>query len=333
MKFKDNMIWLDRYDEDRWITASIASLIFLIIAVLILHNIEIPKNPEKAKTIEVIDIIKEEVEKKIIEKKIVEEQPVVDEQVFEEEPEIVLDVFDETPQQTTLPQDMPFAADVQLFQEESQEMEEIKAITQINEGTWDETTEIDPLNVEKGMQSDWSEESIETIVSTSKTGTDEIKERRGLSTTIRAEKTKNIQFAGHVGDIKWEDILDPILDWVSKNRSDIGKVPTFRLTNRDKSAITAKNTITVNGVNYLLFLVSKESKRQLTICLVDLKSLKYVTLIDQGLTRASSIFEVGTVTKKEDIIINFSGSRKSTDDPTAKEFMDIFWSWATSVTN
>jgi len=333
MKYKDNMIWLDKHDEDRWITASIASLIFLLIAVFILNIIKIPKNPEKPKTVEVIDIIKEEMEKKIIEKKIIEERPVVDEKVFEEEPEIVLDVFDEAPQETALPQDMQFSSEFQLFQEESQDMEPIKAITQINEGVWEETTELDPL-MEKGLQSDWSEESIQTIVSTSKTGTDKIKDSKGISTTIRATNKKNVQFAGHLGNLKWEDLLPPILDWVSKNRCDIGRLPTAKLTKGDKTAITAMTKITVNGVDYKMFIVSKEEKMQLTICLIDLKAKKYVTLVDQGLTKASSKFEIGEIIiKDEDRISRFKGVSKNANDPEADKFLDIFWSWAASVTN
>jgi hypothetical protein len=136
------------------------------------------------------------------------------------------------------------------------------------------------------------------------------------------------------GEIKWEEVLDPIFDWINKNAGPIGQVCTMKLTNNDPTAKTAKLNIVVANTTYELLLASKEEKQQLTICLVNLITNKFVMLFDQGATKQSSIFNIGKVRRDQNNEINsFSKSTyKSANDPEAQEFTNIFWQWANTVT-
>jgi len=158
----------------------------------------------------------------------------------------------------------------------------------------------------------------------------------GISSTINAnEQILSNNFKGFTGDIEWEEMLDPILEWIKNHASPIGQVPTFKLTKNDNTATTAREIISINNVKYELLLGCKIEKKQITICLVNLSDNKYVMLVDQGLTKTSTVFNTGKIRRnEEDQIIHFrEGTYKNARDPEAQEFMKIFWQWARSVTN
>lgn len=337
MKVKNGIVGWDRFDEDRWIAASITSIIILVLAFFILKSIKIPENPKKVTISEEIDFVKPEVKKKIIEPKKVQEK-IPEEKILDENPEIVLNLLMEVPQTSELmlpQQNLAFSDEFKIFEKENDQIEQAQAITQITNGLLLQESEFDPIDINKGLQTDMSSDDIKSTIITPNIGDRSLKGNMGISTTIRArEQVLSNNFKGFSGDIAWEEMLDPILEWIKNNSSPIGQVPSYKLTNNDKTAITARIMISVNDVKYELLLSCKIEKKQITICLVNLSDSKYVMLIDQGLTKTSTVFNTGRVRwNDEKEIINFrEGTYKSAHDPEAQEFMKIFWQWARSVT-
>lgn len=336
MKFKNSTIGWDRFDEDRWIAASITSLIVLILSFFILRSIKIPENPKKVTISEEIDFVKPEVKKKIIEPK-KEQEKIPDEQIVEDTQE-ALEVLLDIPQTSTsiLPQqNLAFSDEFKIFEQENETVEHAEAITQITEGLLLQESEFDPIDINKGLPSDMASDNIKSTIITPNVGDRSLKGNMGISTTIRArEQVLSNNFKGFKGNISWEDLLDPILEWIKNNSSPIGQVPFYKLSNNDPSATTARVMISVADVKYELLLSCKIEKRQITICMVNLSGEDYVMLIDQGLTKSSTVFNTGKVRRNDQgEIINFRvGTYKNARDPEAQEFMKIFWQWARTVT-
>ncbi len=336
MKFKNGTIGWDRFDEDRWIAASIMSLLFVIVAIFILKSIKIPENPKKVTITEEIDFVKPDVKKKVIEPKKIQEK-IPEQKIIKEDPEIVLNLFMETPKNIpTLPeQNLEFSNEFKIFEEENQIIDKAQAITQITDGLLLPESDMDPIEINKGLSTEWTDDHIKSTIITPNIGDRSLGENAGISTTIRAnEQRLSNDFSGFKGNIEWEKMLDPILDWINKNTSPIGKVPAFKLIQNDKTAKTAKRIISVGDDKYELLLGSKIEKRQITICLVNLSTNEYVMLVDQGLTKISTVFNTGKIRRDENHeIIHFrEGTYKNAKDPEAQEFMKIFWQWAKSVT-
>lgn len=336
MKFKNSTIGWDRFDEDRWIAASITSLIVLILSFFILRSIKIPENPKKVTISEEIDFVKPEVKKKIIEPK-KEQEKIPDEQIVEDSQE-ALEVLLDIPQTSTpiLPQqNLAFSDEFKIFEQENETVEHAEAITQIYEGLLLQESEFDPIDINKGLPSDMASDNIKSTIITPNVGDRSLKGNMGISTTIRArEQVLSNNFKGFKGNISWEDLLDPILEWIKNNSSPIGQVPSFKLSNNDPTATTARVMISVADVKYELLLSCKIEKRQITICMVNQSGDDYVMLIDQGLTKSSTVFNTGKVRRNDQgEIINFRvGTYKNARDPEAQEFMKIFWQWARTVT-
>jgi hypothetical protein len=338
MKFKNGTIGWDRFDEDRWIAASIVSLIVILMAFFILRSIRIPENPKKVTITEEIDFVKPDVKKKVIQPK-KEQAKIPEEKIIEENPEIVLNILMETPQNNTpmLPQqNLAFADEFKIFEQENETIEQAQAITQITDGLLLQESEFDPIDINKGLPSDRNSDNIKSTIITPNIGDRSLKGNMGISSTINAnEQILSNNFKGFTGDIEWEEMLDPILEWIKNHASPIGQVPTFKLTKNDNTATTAREIISINNVKYELLLGCKIEKKQITICLVNLSDNKYVMLVDQGLTKTSTVFNTGKIRRnEEDQIIHFrEGTYKNARDPEAQEFMKIFWQWARSVTN
>lgn len=337
MRFKNGTIGWDRFDEDRWIAASITSLIILILAFLILKSIKIPENPKKVTISEEIDFVKPEVKKKVIQPQKVQEK-IPEEKVIEEDVEIIENLFIEMPQSIpTLPQqNLAISDEFKIFEQENETIEQAQAITQITDGLLIDESEFDPIDINKGLSSEWDSDNIKSTIITPNIGDRSLKGNMGISSTINAnEQILSNNFKGFTGDIEWEEMLDPILEWIKNHASPIGQVPTFKLTKNDNTATTAREIISINNVKYELLLGCKIEKKQITICLVNLSDNKYVMLVDQGLTKTSTVFNTGKIRRnEEDQIIHFrEGTYKNARDPEAQEFMKIFWQWARSVTN
>jgi len=336
MRFKNGTIGWDRFDEDRWIAASITSLIILILAFLILKSIKIPENPKKVTISEEIDFVKPEVKKKVIQPQKVQEK-IPEEKVIEEDVEIIENLFIEMPQSIpTLPQqNLAISDEFKIFEQENETIEQAQAITQITDGLLIDESEFDPIDINKGLSSEWDSDNIKSTIITPNIGDRSLKENVGISSTI-GNKTQILSndFKGFKGNIEWEEMLAPILDWINKNSSPIGQVPTYKIIRNDKTAKTARVIISINNDKYELLLGSKVEKKQITICLVDLNNDKYVMLVDQGLTKQSTVFNTGKIRRNEqDEIINFrEGTYRNAKDPEAQKFMKIFWQWARSVT-
>jgi hypothetical protein len=338
MKLKNGTVGWDRFDEDRWIAASITSALILILAFFILRSVRIPENPKKVTISEEIDFIKPEVKKKIIEPK-KEQEKIPEKKIIEENPEIVLNILMEMPQASTpiLPQqNLAFSNEFKIFERENDQIEHAQAITQITDGLMLQESEFDPIDINKGFSSDMDNDNIKSTTITPNIGDRSLKGNMGISTTIRArEQVLSNDFKGFKGDIAWQNMLDPILQWIKNNSSPIGLVPFFKLANNDRTATTARIMISIDNVKYELLLSCKIDKRQITICLVNQDDDKYVMLIDQGLTKTSTVFNTGKVRRNDqNEIVNFrEGTYKNAKDPEAQGFMKIFWQWARSVTD
>jgi len=336
MKFRNGTIGWDNFDEDRWIAASLTSLVVLVIAFFVLKSIRIPENPRKITITEEIDFVKPEVKKKIIQPKKAREQ-VPDEKVVEENVEIIENLFLEMPKNMpALPQqNLAISNEFKIFEQENQTIEQAQAITQVSEGLLMQESEFDPIDINKGLPSEWNSDNIKSTIITPNIGDRSLNENMGISSTI-GNKTKILSnnFQGFKGNIEWKEMLAPILDWINKNSSPIGKVPMVKIVQNDKTAKTARVFISVGDEKYELLLGSKIERKQLSICLVNMKDNSYVMLVDQGLTKISTDFSTGLVRRNEkDEIINFrQGTYKNAKDPVAQKFMKIFWQWAKSVT-
>jgi hypothetical protein len=338
LKIKNGTIGWDRFDEDRWIAATIASLITLFLVILITKSIQIPENPKKIMIVEEIDFVKPEIKKKEIEvKKNQQEEKITDEKIIEEAPEIELNLPIEMPKNiTNLPQNLLVSNEFKIFEHENTDIEQAQATMQITDGILaPESDANDALDIAKGLPTEWNEDRIKSTIITPNIGSKPSGENMGISTTIKTrEQRLSTDFSGFKKEIKWEELLDPIFDWIRKNASPIGKLPRLKLTNDDLTARTARKNISINDVSYELLLASKEDKRELKICLVNLQTKEYVMLVDMGLTQTSSVFNTGNI-KRDDKgeILHFSeGTEKSANDPKAQEFMKIFWQWARTVT-
>jgi hypothetical protein len=335
MKAKFNILIWDRVDEERWITASIATLLFMVLVFLIFNSIRIPQNPKKVAISEEIDFVKPEVKKKVVEEKKIEEK-ITEEKITEEDPEIILNLFMKTPTNVeNLPQNLKFDTDFKIFEKENASFEEAQAITQIADGLLLDNTDVDPIDVPKGLSAEWADNNATTTIITPTIGSKTLNENVGISTTIKSKSHRlSNDFSGFKGNIEWEKLLEPIFEWIRKNAGPIGRVPKFFLTDNDQTARTAKTIISIGNVQYELLLASKEEKRELKICLVNLETQEFVKLTDVGLTETSSVFNTGLVRRQEDgEIFNFSkGTYHNADNPKAKEFMKVFWQWAKSVT-
>lgn len=335
MKFQSSSISWDRLDEERWISATVATCIFLLLIFLLFHSIKIPQNPKKAVIAEEIDFVKPEVKKKAIEEKKIE-QKIIEEKIVEEDPEIILNLFVKTPpKMENLPQNLKFDSDFKIFETENASIEEAQAMTQIADGFLLDNTDVDPIEVPKGLSAEWADNNVPTTVITPTIGNKTLNENVGISTTIKS-KTHRLSndFSAFKGNIEWVKVLDPIFDWIRRNSCPIGKVPTNFMTGDDKAVRTAKTIIAIGTMQYELLLVSKEERRELKICLVNMETREFVKLTDVGLTESSSAFYAGYVRRQDDGEINNfeKGKEYSANDPKAQEFMKIFWQWARTMT-
>ncbi|MDZ7332551.1 MAG: hypothetical protein ONB13_05095 [candidate division KSB1 bacterium] len=328
---------LNRYDEERWKTATVITALVILLAYILINIIKVPQNPVKPKEVVEFDFIAPEIKKKVIEIKPKEIKPQqLEEKVLKETPEVVLNIFIETPSHSqALPQNLPFSDQFKVFEQESREMEHAKATIQITDGMMLEETVDNPLDIKKGFASDVDNDNIRSTVITPDIGDRSLKGNMGISTTIPMnERVLSTNFKGFQGDIPWEDVLDPLLNWISKNSSPIGQVPMFKLSKNDPQAITTRQLISVENKKYELLISAKIEKKQITICLIDLDSGQYVMLVDQGLTKTSTIFNTGKIRRDErNEIVHFrEGVYKNAQDPEAQNFMKIFWQWARTVT-
>ncbi len=338
MKVRDYIIELDRIDEDRWILAIFTTIIITILTYILINIIKIPQNPVKPKEVVEFEFVAPEIKKKVIEikPKEIKPQETSEEKNLQESPEVVLDIFVEMPNNIqSLPQDLPASDQFKIFEQENALEEHAQATIQITDGMMLEETEFDPINVNKGFSTDLDNDNIKSTIITPNIGDRSLKGNMGISTTIRnREQVLSNNFKGFRGDITWEEMLDPIFEWLKTHSSPIGQVPFFKLSNNDNTATTARINISVNDIKYELLLSCKIDKKQITICLITQTDNKYVMLVDQGLTKTSTIFNTGKVRRNDQgEIINFrEGTYKNAQAPEAQEFMKIFWQWAKTVT-
>lgn len=91
---------LNRYDEERWKTATLITLLVVLVVYILINVIKVPQNPVKPKEVVEFEFVAPEIKKKVIEVKPKEIKPQqIDEKVLEETPEIVLNIFIETTSQ------------------------------------------------------------------------------------------------------------------------------------------------------------------------------------------------------------------------------------------
>ncbi len=328
---------LNRYDEERWKTATLITLLVVLVAYILINVIKVPQNPVKPKEVVEFEFVAPEIKKKVIEVKPKEIKPQqIDEKVLEETPEIVLNIFIETPSHvSTLPQNLPFSDQFKVFEQENSENEHAKATIQITDGMMLEETNENPLDIKKGFASDVDNENIRSTVITPDIGDRSLKGNMGISTTIpMKERVLSTNFKGFQGDISWQDMLDPLLKWITENSSPIGQVPVYKLSKNDPNAVTARQLISVENHKYELLISANIEKKQITICLINLENEQYVMLVDQGLTKTSTVFNTGKVRRDErNEIVHFrEGVYKNAQDPEAQNFIRIFWQWARTVT-
>jgi len=335
MKYKYELNWWDQYDQDRWISSAVLSLFVAILTFVVLKNIHLPELPKKPPIIEEFVFVEEKVQKKITPQKVNPIQEKIPQEIFDEEPEVVVEIFEPIQDQmTNLPQDLPSADQFQIFEEQNNDITVSAPEFTIADGEIMDQSEEADVNLPDGFESDWTQENVPTTVITSQHGDkSNVDISIGISTTIRMEqKNTKAHFAGFKGNIDWSEIMDPLLDWIGKNSSDIGLIPKRLMTNNDATMKTAKHILKVGNNKFELLLASKESKRQVTICMIDVKTNEFVLLIDQGLTQKSSIFKFGTVRRdKAGRIVEFNYQQKRADSKLAKERMGQFWGWAKTL--
>ncbi|MBD3289477.1 hypothetical protein GF337_11795 [candidate division KSB1 bacterium] len=329
----DSLNW-SQFDEDRWIASSIITVIVCIITFFGLRSIQIPETPEKVIPPEIIEFVPEV--KKVEPKKVVnEQQQEIEEKEVEEN---IDDIIEEFRSELNM---MPEFVEIQTisdhlnkFEKENPDRSEAAAQMLVTQGYNFEQSEADPLDMIQGLQSVDEDESIRSMQVT-----DDPRRKKGITSdeglSTRPPSSDNVissDFAGFSGNIKWEDWMDPLLDWIKNNQSPIYEVAEMQM-NVQSSDHTARQIINVQGVRYELLLASKPEKRQLTFCLIDLSDGSYMMLIDQGFKKSSNYFNIGNVERMKGAmeIVDFTGRTKPASDPKAKKFTKIFWSWANSI--
>lgn len=338
--FRNGTLSWDQLDEDRWIAATIITIIILLLTILITKSIRIPENPKKIIVSEEIDFVKPEIKKKEIEVKKIQQQEVkiTEEKILQEAPEIELNLPMDMPKSiTNLPTNLPVSSEFKIFEHENPNIEQSQATMQITDGILaPESDDQEAMNISKGLQTEWNEDRVATTIITRSTGDKSLSDNMGISTAPiqRKEQRLSKDFSGFKGEIKWEELRDPIFDWIRKNSSPIGDLARLKLTNNDMTARTARKNIAIENAGYILLLASKEEKKELKICLVNRQTNEYVMLVDMGLTQTSTLYYSGVIRLDEnDEIVSFSkGTEKSANDPKAQDFMKIFWQWAKTVT-
>ncbi len=333
MKYKYDLLWIDRVDEDRWITAFILSVLFLLIVYFTLSLVKIPVLPQKPKVIEEIEFVKEEVQKKIVQSQQQVPQEVKKEVFEEEEIDVTINVFQEYKQETNFPQEFTEANRLQITADQDPSTMPTEAITRITAGEFMEETEDEPLETNQGFNTEWEQDFSEPTVIITGTGENKIDSYVGPNLAPKSyNPDKPLSLQGFKGVIKWEDYIDPTIKWVLEHSVDIGKIIRFEMARDDKTIVTAKAPLNIESEKYQLYIACKQEKRMLTICLVSEKTDEYIMLIDQGLTKMSTYLKVGQVRRDAaGNIVRFSGEDKTADDPLAKKYMAIFWSWAESI--
>jgi len=335
MKYKYELNWWDQFDQDRWISSFVSSFVLVLLTFFILRNIPIPKLPKKLPQVAEFEFVTEKVQKKVFPRKVNPVQEQVQQKIFEEEPEVVIEIPEPiVDQATNLPQNLVPADQLQIFEQQSDETPISAPEFQVADG------EIAPINddatieMSDGFESDWTQENVPTTVITTRHGDRSNSDvNSGISTTIRTERRNSkVHFSGFQGEIDWSELLNPLLDWIGKNSTDIGLVPKKFLTNDDINMKTARHLLKINGRKYELLLASNEAKRQVTICMIDTKTDEFVLLVDQGLTQTSNIFKTGKVRRNSSgNIVDLKLIQKAANNKLAQERMGQFWSWAKTL--
>jgi len=333
--FKFNTAEWDRLDEDRWISASLTTILILVFTFFVMHNLKIPENPEKVIPPEIIEFVPE-VKKPIEVKKVVEEtKTTVEKKEVVDNPEAALELFksrhDKIPQ---FSEQMPISDMVRKFEKENPNVTQSAAKTEIPKGYMYEQSDFEPMDVVEGLKSVDDNENIKSYtINPNPSKTSGIKASEGISTRVAAnQEDLSTDFAGFSGQLKWDDWMDPLLDWIRDHPSKIYDVAETQM-NVQSHDNTAKTIISIGGKKYELLLASKQGKRQLTMCLIELETNRYMMLIDQGLKQTSNYFNLGHISRKDDDeIIDFTGKTRPASDPEAIKFTKIFWQWANSVT-
>ncbi len=332
-KYKYELNWWDQYDQDRWISSSFISLLTVLLVFIILRNISLPELPRKPPIIEEFVFVEEKVQKKVFPQKRMPVQEKI-ESVEIEEPEITVEIFQPVTEDiSNLPQNFQFSDQLQIFEQESQDMPVSASEFKISDGEFADLNEEAAIDLNNGINSDWTQENVSNTVITVKHGDPTNTEiSSGISTTIKMDqKTAKVHFAGFKG-IAWKELLDPLLDWIGKNSVDIGTIPKLEMQATDSYIKTARKRITINGKKFEILLASNERKRQVTICMVDLQTNEYVLLIDQGLAQKSSIFKKGTLRRlPTGEIIEMRSEQLKANSKLADERMAQFWSWAKTL--
>ncbi|NOZ60268.1 MAG: hypothetical protein GXO74_01165 [Calditrichaeota bacterium] len=333
MKYKYELNWWDHYDQDRWITSYIISAFVVLFAFFVLKSINIPKLPKKMLPPEDLVFYEEPVQKKIMPKQIQRQQQPVQQEIFEKDPEIIIPVPAPPEPTTNLPQNMPSSDNFQVFENQSQDMPQSMPEMQLADGEMVPAEDDAPLEIPTGFESEWTQENAITKITTKHGDQSNVDVSSGISTTIRMEQKNNkVQFSGFRGEIDWSEILDPLLGWIGKNNMDIGLIPRKKLTRKDKTMKTTRKNLIIDGKKFEILLASKESRRQVTICMIDKNTNEYVLLVDQGLTKTSSLFELGTIERdKNGQVVRFKYSQKSANSDIAKKRMAQFWGWAKTL--
>ncbi|MCI0494548.1 hypothetical protein L0Z72_06040 [candidate division KSB1 bacterium] len=334
MKVKfDTLIW-DRIDEDRWITASIATLIFLVLTLLIFNSIHIPENINKVTFTEDMDFVKLEKENERIQESRTEEK---------------LSQESDMAQEEKLPRDYNIS---NKFNNPSDNPDQKVVLTAPIDPPVEDDALVPSANIPMPNESALLLPDIETYAPPEQLDNKGIADKIPMVNILPRDKKspdyngdginpktakaakRNVKvFPDNSPNFIWEPLREPIFDWIRKNAGPIGIVPTVFLTDKDQAARTAKTFFYFENVKYELFLVSKEEKRELIICLVNLETQEFVKLMDVGLIQSSNVYTTGIVRRQENEIFNFSkGTSHNADHPKAKKFMEIFWGWAQEET-
>ena len=331
MKYKFSAIEWDRIDEDRWIRASISSLIVLYFCFLLLKTIELPKSPEKTIIEEKFEFYHVEKKKKVKIKKDEDIPEPEKDKPTENQPEIVLPSFfkkkftRKNKYSKAKPDDI-----IRKFERNQQSKKRSSVRTRFNRGY-----DYKPVETETDIIQGFSRQSYNPSLSSQAINPDRdpngIDESFGIDTApieSYAEATHD-QISIFSDDIKMEDVLDPLLKWIQEHASPIYKIARMQMRVNPNTDYTTSVFYTDKGRQYEILLSGNIGKKQITFCIVDLTDNSYYMLIDQGLKRRSNLFHEGFVERKDSKeIIEFTGKRSQASSSAAKKFENIFWKWA-----
>ena len=149
----------------------------------------------------------------------------------------------------------------------------------------------------------------------------------------RSNKTStgnvNVNFKTPNIDLKGDDFLNPIIEWLRKNHKELPQLAKTQM-NYARGNLSSRVSF---GNDEEIFLLCKPEVPQITILFVNWRTKKFTLIKDAGFLKEAGYLKEGAflIAKKEKRITYFSSEQKNASNESASHFNQRFWTWFDSV--